>query len=126
MLSIFISNVRSLLDMQAFELIINRWRGVEASEIKTGVPYVATAPACCEGARKVWLGNPAALNADYNRHLKALGQMAGIKTRLHSRPAYLCHLDARTDIPIEHVRRKCLATNITQTDMQRSGAVGLR
>ena len=56
-------------------------------------------------------------NADYNKHLKALGQIAGIKTRLHSHLAR--HTFAtwmlRNGASIENVSKMLGHTNITQT-----------
>jgi site-specific recombinase XerD len=56
-------------------------------------------------------------NADYNRQLKALGQIAGIKTRLHSHLARhtFATLMLRNGAKIENVSRMLGHTNITQT-----------
>ena len=56
-------------------------------------------------------------NADYNKQLKALGLMAGIKTRLHShlaRHTFATYM-LRNGVKIENVSRMLGHTNITQT-----------
>lgn len=109
-------------DMQAFDASDYKYDGEAwkrvGERIKTGVPYVSQLlqPAVKVLEKYGW-EIPQLSNADYNRHLKALGQMAGIKTRLHS------HLARHTfatwmlshDIPIEHVSKMLGHTNITQT-----------
>ena len=109
-------------DMQAFDSSDYKfdgkaWKRV-GERIKTGVPYVSQLlPPAVMVLEKYGWEIPRMANADYNRHLKALGQMAGIKTRLHS------HLARHTfatwmlsqDIPIEHVSKMLGHTNITQT-----------
>ena len=109
-------------DMQAFDASDYKydgqvWKRV-GERIKTGVPYVSQLlPPAVKVLEKYGWEIPQLSNADYNRHLKALGQMAGIKTRLHS------HLARHTfatwmlshDIPIEHVSKMLGHTNITQT-----------
>ena len=56
-------------------------------------------------------------NADYNHNLKALGQMAGIGTRLHSHLARhtFATFMLRNGAKIENVSRMLGHTNITQT-----------
>jgi site-specific recombinase XerD len=56
-------------------------------------------------------------NADYNKHLKALGLLAGIKTRLHShlaRHTFATYM-LRNGVKIENVSKMLGHTNITQT-----------
>ena len=109
-------------DMQAFNSSDYKYDGEAwkrvGERIKTGVPYVSQLlPPAVKVLEKYGWEIPQLSNADYNRHLKALGQMAGIKTRLHS------HLARHTfatwmlshDIPIEHVSKMLGHTNITQT-----------
>lgn len=109
-------------DMQAFDASEYKYDGEAwkrvGKRIKTGVPYVSQLlPPAVKVLEKYGWEIPQLSNADYNRHLKALGQMAGIKTRLHS------HLARHTfatwmlshDIPIEHVSKMLGHTNITQT-----------
>lgn len=109
-------------DMQAFDASDYKydgdaWKRV-GERIKTGVPYVSQLlPPAVKVLEKYGWEIPQLSNADYNRHLKALGQMACIKTRLHS------HLARHTfatwmlshDIPIEHVSKMLGHTNITHT-----------
>ena len=109
-------------DMQAFDASDYKYDGEAwkrvGERIKTGVPYVSQLlPPAVKVLEKYGWEIPRLSNADYNRHLKDLGQMAGIKTRLHS------HLARHTfatwmlshDIPIEHVSKMLGHTNITQT-----------
>ena len=109
-------------DMQAFDASDYKYDGEAwkrvGERIKTGVPYVSQLlPPAVKVLEKYGWEIPQLSNADYNRHLKALGQMAGINTRLHS------HLARHTfatwmlshDIPIEHVSKMLGHTNITQT-----------
>ncbi len=109
-------------DMQAFDASDYKYDGKAwkrvGERIKTGVPYVSQLlPPAVRVLEKYGWEIPRMANADYNRHLKALGQMAGIKTRLHS------HLARHTfatwmlsqDVPIEHVSKMLGHTNITQT-----------
>ena len=109
-------------DMQAFDANDYKWEGKSwknvGERIKTGVAYVSQLlPPAVKVLEKYGWEIPKLSNADYNRHLKVLGQMAGIKTRLHS------HLARHTfatwmlshDIPIEHVSKMLGHTNITQT-----------
>ena len=109
-------------DMQAFDASDYKYDGEAwkrvGKRIKTGVPYVSQLlPPAVKVLEKYGWEIPQLSNADYNRHLKALGQMAGIKTRLHS------HLARHTfatwmlshNIPIEHVSKMLGHTNITQT-----------
>lgn len=109
-------------DMQAFDASDYKYDGEAwkrvGERIKTGLPYVSQLlPPAVKVLEKYGWEIPQLSNADYNRHLKALGQTAGIKTRLHS------HLARHTfatwmlshNIPIEHVSKMLGHTNITQT-----------
>jgi integrase len=109
-------------DMQAFDggdykQVDGVWRRV-GERIKTGVPYVSQLlPPAVAVLDKYGWQIPQVSNAEYNRQLKVLGQLAGIKTRLHS------HLARHTfatwmlahGVPIEHVSKMLGHTNITQT-----------
>jgi site-specific recombinase XerC len=86
--------------------------------IKTGVAYVSQLlPPAVKVLEKYGWEIPKISNADYNRHLKSLGQMARIKTKLHS------HLARHTfatwmlseGAKIENVSRMLGHTNIVQT-----------
>jgi integrase len=93
------------------------WKHV-GERIKTGVPYVSQLlPPAVKILEKYGWEIPQLSNADYNRHLKALGQMAGIKTRLHShlaRHTFATYM-LRNGVKIENVSKMLGHTNITQT-----------
>ena len=112
----------SFTDMQAFDFDEYKWDGTSyrhiGNRIKTGCAYVSTllppvVNILCKYGGKI----PKINNADYNKHLKALGQIVGIKTRLHSHLAR--HTFAtwmlRNGASIENVSKMLGHTNITQT-----------
>lgn len=109
-------------DMQAFNASDYKWDGKAwkhvGERIKTGVPYVSQLlPPAVKVLEKYGWEIPQLSNADYNRHLKALGQMAGIKTRLHShlaRHTFATYM-LRNGVKIENVSKMLGHTNITQT-----------
>ncbi len=109
-------------DMQAFDVSDYKWDGKAwkhvGERIKTGVPYVSQLlPPAVKILEKYGWEIPQLSNADYNRHLKALGQMAGIKTRLHShlaRHTFATYM-LRNGVKIENVSKMLGHTNITQT-----------
>ena len=109
-------------DMQSFDASDYKWDGKAwrhvGERIKTGVPYVSQLlPPAVKVLEKYGWEIPQISNADYNRHLKSLGQMAGIKTRLHSHLAR--HTFAtwmlRHGVSIENVSKMLGHTNIKQT-----------
>jgi integrase len=109
-------------DMQAFDIADYKWDGKAwqhiGERIKTGVPYVSQLlpPAVKVLERYDWK-IPRLSNADYNRHLKSLGAMAGIATPLHShlaRHTFATYM-LRNGAKIENVSRMLGHTNITQT-----------
>ena len=109
-------------DMMAFDISDYKWDGTRwnriGERIKTGVPYVSSilAPAL-HILEKHDMKIPHMNNADYNRHLKALGLMAGIKTKLHShlaRHTFATYM-LRNGVKIENVSKMLGHTNITQT-----------
>ena len=109
-------------DMQSFDASDYKWDGKVwrhvGERIKTGVPYVSQLlPPAVKVLEKYGWEIPQLSNADYNRHLKSLGQMAGIKTRLHSHLAR--HTFAtwmlRHGVSIENVSKMLGHTNIKQT-----------
>ena len=109
-------------DMQAFDGSDYKWDGHAwrnvGERIKTGVAYVSQLlPPVVRVLEKYGWEIPKISNADYNRHLKTIGQMAGIKTRLHSHLAR--HTFAtwmlRNGASIENVSKMLGHTNITQT-----------
>lgn len=109
-------------DMQAFDISDYKWDGQRwnriGQRIKTGVPYVSSLlPPALRVLEKYDMEIPKMNNADYNFQLKALQQMAGIKTRLHShlaRHTFATYM-LRNGAKIENVSRMLGHTNITQT-----------
>lgn len=109
-------------DMQAFDIDDYKWDGnrwINTGErIKTGVPYVSSLlPPALRVIEKYGMEIPKMNNADYNRQLKALQAMAGIKTRLHSHLARhtFATFMLRNGVKIENVSKMLGHTNITQT-----------
>ena len=109
-------------DMQAFDASQYKWDGKAwrdiGERIKTGVPYVSQLlPPAVKVLEKYGWEIPQIANAEYNRQLKTLGAMAGIKTRLHSHLAR--HTFAtwmlRHGVSIENVSKMLGHTNIKQT-----------
>lgn len=112
----------SFSDAQAFNMNDYKWDGQRwnhiGERIKTGVPFVSSIlPPALHVLEKYNMQVPKINNADYNHQLKALGLMAGIKTRLHSHLAR--HTFAtwmlRNGAKIENVSRMLGHTNIRQT-----------
>lgn len=109
-------------DMQAFDMSDYKWDGMRwnhvGERIKTGVAYVSSIlPPALHVLEKYDMKIPKMNNADYNHQLKALGLMAGIKTRLHShlaRHTFATYM-LRNGAKIENVSRMLGHTNITQT-----------
>lgn len=109
-------------DMQAFDMDQYKWDGSKwihtGERIKTGVPYVSSIlPPALRVLEKYGMKIPKMNNADYNRQLKALQTMAGIKTRLHShlaRHTFATYM-LRNGVKIENVSKMLGHTNITQT-----------
>lgn len=109
-------------DMQAFDIDDYKWDGKRwtntGERIKTGVPYVSSIlPPALRVLEKYDMSIPKMHNADYNHQLKALGVMAGIKTRLHShlaRHTFATYM-LRNGVKIENVSKMLGHTNITQT-----------
>ena len=109
-------------DMMAFDIAEYKWDGKSwnrlGSRIKTGVPYVSSLlPPVVKVLEKYNYELPKMNNADYNKHLKALGLLAGIKTRLHSHLARhtFATFMLRNGVKIENVSKMLGHTNITQT-----------
>lgn len=109
-------------DMQAFDISDYKWDGNAwqhvGERIKTGVPYVSQLlPPALHVLEKYDMRIPRLSNADYNRHLKSIGTMAGISTPLHShlaRHTFATYM-LRNGAKIENVSRMLGHTNITQT-----------
>lgn len=112
----------SYSDAQAFN--INQYKQVDGKwvnigeRIKTGVPYVSVLlPPVVDVLQKYGWKTPQIENHVYNRILKAIGEMAGIGTKLHSHLArhsfatYMLSQGAR----IEHVGKMLGQKNIRTT-----------
>lgn len=112
----------SFSDAQAFD--IGDYREQDGKwvnngvRIKTGVPYVSSIlqPAL-KVLQRYGMKVPKVDNADYNHHLKSLGLMAGIRTRLHSHLARhtFATFMLRNGVKVENVSRMLGHRNITQT-----------
>ena len=109
-------------DMQAFDIDDYKWDGKRwvnnGERIKTGLPYVSSIlPPALRVLEKYDMSIPKMHNADYNHQLKALGVIAGIKTRLHSHLARhtFATFMLRNGVKIENVSKMLGHTNITQT-----------
>jgi len=104
-------------DISDYKQVNGKW--VQSGErIKTGVAYVSQLlPPALAVLEKYGMKPPQIENHVYNRMLKAVGQMAGITTRLHShlaRHSFATYMLAN-GVPIEHVSKMVGHTNITQT-----------
>ena len=112
----------SYSDAQAFDMSQYKWDGMRwnhtGERIKTGVPYVSSIlPPALHILEKYDMRIPKINNADYNRQLKAIQTMAGIKTRLHShlaRHTFATYM-LRHGVKIENLSKMLGHTNITQT-----------
>lgn len=109
-------------DMQAFNMNDYKFDGTKwhnvGTRIKTGTPYVSSIlPPALRILEKYQFEIPKMNNADYNHQLKALQQMARIKTRLHSHLARhtFATFMLRNGVKIENVSKMLGHTNITQT-----------
>lgn len=109
-------------DMQAFDINDYKWDGSKwnsvGTRIKTGVPYVSSIlPPALHVLEKYNFEIPKMNNSDYNKQLKALQTMAGIKTRLHSHLARhtFATMMLRNGVKIENLSKMLGHTNITQT-----------
>lgn len=104
-------------DMNDYKFDGTKWHNV-GTRIKTGTPYVSSIlPPALRVLEKYNFEIPKMNNADYNRQLKALQQMARIKTRLHSHLARhtFATFMLRNGVKIENVSKMLGHTNITQT-----------
>ena len=104
-------------DIADYKLIDGTWKNT-GERIKTGVAYTSQLlPPVVEILEKYNWHVPHLDNADYNRCLKLLGEVAGIDRPLHSHMAR--HTFAtwmlRQGVPIEHVSKMVGHTNIRQT-----------
>lgn len=112
----------SYSDAQAFDMDLykrdgKRWVFV-GRRIKTGVPFVSVLlPPVVGVLERYGMQVPALDNHVYNRNLKALGVMAGIRTKMHSHLARhtFATMMLRNGAKIENVSRMLGHTNIRQT-----------
>lgn len=112
----------SFSDALAFDITDYKWDGFRwnntGERIKTGVPYVSSIlPPALHILEKYDMKIPKISNQEYNRQLKALGLMAGIKTRLHShlaRHTFATYM-LRNGVKIENLSKMLGHTNIKQT-----------
>ena len=109
-------------DAQAFDIknykkVNGEWQFV-GKRIKTGVAYVSQLlPPVIEILERYDMKVPKIENAEYNRLLKSLAEVAGIEQRLHS------HMGRHTfatwmqhhGIAVEHVQKMLGHKNVTQT-----------
>lgn len=104
-------------DMSEYKQVDGRWVNV-GERVKTGVAYVSQLlPPAVEVLEKYGMKVPKLSNADYNRCLKALGMVAGIKTPLHShvaRHTFATYM-LRNGAKIQNVSAMLGHTNIKQT-----------
>ena len=109
-------------DSQAFDIANYKYDGerwvTTGERIKTGSPYVSVLlPPVVEVLEKYGMKVPKMNNADYNRHLKDLGLMAGITTRMHShlaRHTFATYM-LTNDVKFQNVTRMLGHKNIKQT-----------
>ena len=100
----------SYSDTQAFDISLykkvkGKWI-YTGERIKTGVPYISQLlPPVVEVLERYEWQTPKIENHVYNRMLKAIGEMAGIKTKLHSHLARhsFATFMLRNEVPIERV-----------------------
>ncbi len=100
----------SYSDTQAFDISLykkvkGKWV-YTGERIKTGVPYISQLlPPVVEVLERNEWQTPKIENHVYNRMLKAIGEMAGIKTKLHSHLARhsFATFMLRNEVPIERV-----------------------
>lgn len=109
-------------DSQAFDIKQykhenGKWIHV-GERIKTGVPYVSNLlPPVVKVLEKYGWRVPQIENHVYNRHLKALGAMAGIQTPLHShlaRHTFATYM-LSNDVRFQNVGKMLGQKNLTQT-----------
>ena len=112
----------SYSDTQAFD--ISQYKKVKGkwiytgNRIKTGVPFISQLlPPVVEVLERNEWQTPKIENHVYNRMLKAIGEMAGIKTKLHSHLARhsFATFMLSNGTPIEHVGKMLGQKNIRTT-----------
>ena len=94
-----------VFDINLYKKVRGKWV-YTGERIKTGVPYISQLlPPVVEVLERNDWQTPKIENHVYNRMLKAIGEMAGIKTKLHSHLARhsFATFMLRNDVPIERV-----------------------
>lgn len=106
-----------VFDVSEYRQVDGRWVHI-GERVKTGVAYVSQLlPPAVEVLEKYGMSVPKIDNAEYNRCLKALGMVAGIKTPLHShvaRHTFATYM-LRNGAKIQNVSAMLGHTNIKQT-----------
>ena len=106
-----------VFDVGEYRQVDGRWVHI-GERVKTGVAYVSQLlPPAVEVLEKYGMSVPKIDNAEYNRCLKALGMVAGIKTPLHShvaRHTFTTYM-LRNGAKIQNVSAMLGHTNIKQT-----------
>lgn len=106
-----------VFDIAQYKKVKGKWKYV-GQRIKTGVPYVSQLlPPVVEVLKRNDWQTPKIDNHVYNRMLKAIGEMACIKTKLHShlaRHSFATYM-LSNGAPIEHVGKMLGQKNIRTT-----------
>lgn len=106
-----------VFDISDYKKVKGKWVNI-GKRIKTGVPYISQLlpPVVDVLERNEW-ETPKIENHVYNRMLKAIGEMAGVKTKLHShlaRHSFATYM-LSNGAPIEHVGKMLGQKNIRTT-----------
>lgn len=104
-------------DISHYKKVKGKWINT-GERIKTGVPYISQLlPPVVEVLKKYDWQTPQIENHVYNRMLKAIGEMAGTKTKLHShlaRHSFATYM-LSNGVAIEHVGKMLGQKNIRTT-----------
>lgn len=104
-------------DISQYKKVKGKWVNT-GERIKTGVPYISQLlPPVVEVLKKYDWQTPQIENHVYNRMLKAIGEMAGTKTKLHShlaRHSFATYM-LSNGVSIEHVGKMLGQKNIRTT-----------
>ena len=104
-------------DITEYKKVKGKWINT-GERIKTGVPYISQLlPPVVDVLKKHDWKTPQIENAVYNRMLKAIGEMAQIKTRLHShlaRHTFATYM-LSNEVPIERVGKMLGQKNVRTT-----------
>lgn len=106
-----------VFDIRQYKKVGDRWR-YRGERMKTGVPFVCELlPPAVEVVERYGGKVPIMENHEYNRMLKAVGAMAGVRAKLHSHLARhtFATMMLRCGAKIENVSRMLGHTNIKQT-----------